>query len=309
MSRDDFATAVARFGVATVREGTLENQVELLNASGDGVGDVLTNDIREHHFPWSPWSPGASSATYASIAAGLEDFGHAAGGLPPLEEIVFFEYPIEPLTLEGRPRVRRGQAAAEFGDRKLLVYKNTELQARDKVVPTRRDRPGGASPAPRASQDEGVRRIITHELGHGLPQLAFERARDAGRANRLLVEEYKARVGWVGRGDAAQLYDIGAPDVEQAVGRGEQPDPRFEITAERWDAGWVEQPVSRYSVRGGPGEDFAEAVMAYVERPGSLQTRSPRRHEFVRGVMTELFPAQAPAAEPEAGAEGPAPGR
>ena len=219
MSLDEFVEAVGRLGVTTVREGALDDQVELLNAPGDGVGDVLRNDIHEHHFPWSPWSPGSSSPTYASISAGIQDFARAAGGLPPFEEILFFEFPIEPLMLQGQLRVRRGQAAAEFGSRKLLVYKNTELQAREKVIPVRKDRPGHASPAPRPSQDVGVRRIIAHELGHGLPQLAFERARDAGRANRLLVEEYKAHVGWVGRGEAARLYDIGVSEVEQAIGR------------------------------------------------------------------------------------------
>ncbi len=303
MSLDGFIEAVGRLGVTTVREGTLDDQAELLNAPGDGVGDVLRNDIHEHNFPWSPWSPGSSSPTYASILAGIQDFARAVGGLPPFEEILFFEFPIEPLMLEGHLRVKRGQAAAEFANRQLLVYKNTELQARDKIIPVQKDRPGHPSPAPRPSQDVGVRRIVAHELGHGLPQLAFERARDAGRANRLLVEEYKAHVGWVGRGEAARLYDIGVSEAEQAIGRGEAPDPRFEITADHWNKGWVEQPVSRYSVQGGPGEDFAEAAMTYVEQPRALQARSGRRYDFVRSVAAELFPSEEETEQPaEAGA-------
>ena len=62
--------------------------------------------------------------------------------------------------------------------------------------------------------------------------------------------------------------------------------------------------MSRYSVHGGPGEDFAEAVMTYVEQPRALQARSARRYDFVRSVTAELFPSEEETAQPTEAAAG-----
>ena len=43
-------------------------------------------------------------------------------------------------------------------------------------------------------------------------------------------------------------------------------------------------------VEGGPGEDFAEAVMAYVQEPALLQARSPARFRFIAANRDRWLP-------------------
>lgn len=293
LTLEDFQEAVRRFGVTRVRTGTVEDQAMLLNQGGDHLGDVLQNDIAEHHFPWVEWSPGGSSPTYASILAGFEDFERGLGGMPRVREIWFFEFGIEPVTVGGQLRVRRGEAAAEFGGERLFIYKAAEAQATQKVIPVRRDRPGRRSGTDRPTRDVGMRRVVAHELGHGVQELAYQRAREAADSRPGLMDRYRAQVGWFRAGDRERLYDIGVPEVARALEAGEEPDAGFLITKDTWDSGrWREQPISKYMVRES-FEDFGEAVMAYVHRPSALEARSPRRFAFVRDLAEELFGSDA----------------
>jgi len=275
MTLADFSQGVRRFGVTSVKTGTLEEQTQLLNTqfgAEDRLGDVLQNDIRAHNFPWASWGPGDTSPVYASILAGFEDFERGMGGVPPVSEIWFFEFGFLPLTIQGQLRVRRGTMAAEFGGGKLALYKAAEAEATQKVIPVRRDRDRRPSRAERVTRDIGLRRIVSHELGHGMQELAYQRASEAADSRPELMARYRAQVGWVQRGARERLYDIRAPGVEEALAAGTEPDARFEITKENWDQGFREQPVSKYSVTES-FEDFGEAVMAYVQRPARCCSR------------------------------------
>ena len=53
---------------------------------------------------------------------------------------------------------------------------------------------------------------------------------------------------------------------------------------------WVEQPISAYTVTGGPGEDFAEAVMGFVNAGAVLQARSPVRYGFLDSHRSSWLP-------------------
>jgi hypothetical protein len=70
-----------------------------------------------------------------------------------------------------------------------------------------------------------------------------------------------------------------------------------EITKDNWnDKTLTEQPISEYMVTGGPGEDFAEAIMAFLTIPEVLKARSPHRYDFIQKTRAEwqklLLPAR-----------------
>ena len=52
--------------------------------------------------------------------------------------------------------------------------------------------------------------------------------------------------------------------------------------------------MTDYAVSGGPGEDFAESVMAYVYDPALLRSRSPARHGFLHARSLTLLPQLLP---------------
>lgn len=120
-----------------------------------------------------------------------------------------------------------------------------------------------------------MRRLLTHELGHGLAAAAHS-------IEPSLFDDYKREVGWTGT-QPPRLFDIGQPAVQSAISAGSPPPAQFEITLDNWNSPqWIEQPVSDYMVTGGPGEDFAEAVMTFVRDPNLLLSRSPHRFRFLR---------------------------
>jgi hypothetical protein len=64
--------------------------------------------------------------------------------------------------------------------------------------------------------------------------------------------------------------------------------PGLEGAEDHFFAAWAtaagtagDQPVSDYARTGGPAEDFAESVMAYVEAPDILKARAPGRYDFI----------------------------
>ena len=128
---------------------------------------------------------------------------------------------------------------------------------------------------------------MTHELGHGFEEAA---AGAAGQGvDPQIVQEYGEAVGW----HDGRLYDIGAPDVEHALERHEAPPAAFEITAQNWQRGWREQPISAYQVGHGPFEDLPAAIMAYSRSPQLLHDRSPHRFAFVENRRQLLQHAHA----------------
>jgi hypothetical protein len=95
-----------------------------------------------------------------------------------------------------------------------------------------------------------------------------------------------AAVGWFG----GRLSDSGVQEVKDAIKIGNAPDPRYEITPDKWaDSQWKEQPYLRYSVEGGPSEDLPDSVAAYVRDPATLKARSPARYDFVAAVAAKVI--------------------
>lgn len=294
MTWDDFRhTMLRRYGVAEIRVGTFEEQASRLPAPGGNPPPGFARAT------WQQFDPGPSSPLYTWIVQAFEDFEQSIGGVPPVHTILFFdmhyEAPQPPAPQVATPDPDTG---ASFGAGELVVYRGvTRL---NKGLPMARSNPQGhypgsptlglggpgsspGAPIPAPSREESANAMIVHELGHGLTEAAH-------RADPNVFDAYKQAVGWIG--SPPRLYDIGAQTVQQALQQGTAPPAALEITVNHWnDPRWVEQPLSDYMVAGGPSEDFAEAVLAYVRDPALLRSRSPRRHAFIQGRI-ELWRTQ-----------------
>jgi hypothetical protein len=136
--------------------------------------------------------------------------------------------------------------------------------------------PGAPIPYPSAAQSR--RRVIAHELGHGIAEAAH--AADPG-----VFTAFDRAVGW----HDGSLYDVQARGVAAALAAGTAPPASALITAADWNSpAHGEQPMTLYSVIGGPGEDLAESVMAFVYEPALLRTRSPARFAFLQARRATL---------------------
>ncbi len=307
MARAEFETEAARNGVGQVVTGTLDQQVSTLNAmSGpDNVGDVLRTEVTAGTQQWASWDPGASSPVYRAILRGLADFATAMGGLPPIRQIVFYKRGYQGVRVGGQLRTGWDPAGADYSGGVMSVYENAVLQATAKVLPTARDASGSAAASDRPTQEQGIGRVITHELGHGLQEVAHDPAAVRRAAGPLLMDRYARDIGWRRAPAGARewrLYDVGDPTAKAALDAGQLPEDRYRITTSTWQQGWHEQPISRYQVSAGPFEDFPEAVMAFIANRRLLQQRSPARYDFVQSVISELagrlHVPSAPAAAP-----------
>lgn len=276
-----------RFGVQRIATGTEDEQRTLLTPRGGAPpgGVVLPG--------WQAWDPGASSTAYASILASLEDTARSLGGLPAISEVLFLR--THYIVGANGIGVAEPSTGASFGAGHLSVHetavsgnkglptgRSTVTGAYPPVVIGLAPRPGeiAGAPQPAPTREQHIRRILTHELGHGVAEAAMA-------ADMQTFIAYARAVGW----SAGALFDIGQSAAAQALAAGTPPPPALRITPERWnDPAWVEQPVSRYMVEGGPGEDFAEAVMAYVQEPALLQARSPARFRFVAANRDRWLP-------------------
>ena len=107
---DQLRAGASRFGVTTVRVGTLDDQIAFIG-SETPVGRQLRAAVTERPTMWAPWDPGSSNEIYRGVLDGLEDFAGAFGGTPPVDSIFFF------LTSWAIASVRLqwGSGAAEYG--------------------------------------------------------------------------------------------------------------------------------------------------------------------------------------------------
>jgi hypothetical protein len=218
------------------------------------------------------------------------------GGIPPVREIIFFEIEYEQNTgtgaVEAHPEV-----GASYGAGEMTIYRtglahggafpversSNKPYSKAPVigVQTPGSTPGAPLPLPTAA--ERAQRNITHELGHGVAEAALTPPPVGDALDASMLNDYKAAVGWIDIGGGERLFDIGAKAVQDAVAKGSPPAASLEITEAHWnDPKWKEQPMSGYMVSGGPSEDFAEAVSAFVHAPEALKARSPERYEFIR---------------------------
>ena len=280
MSRTDFEKEMRKFGVTRIATGTEAEQRSLSTPPGGAPSGGITLPN------WQAWDPGSSSPAYRSIVDGFEDFEARVGGYPPVTEILFFKvnYVVNAVGV-GIPDTNAG---ASFGAGHFTVYEASMTSMRG--LPTGPSTaaanyppvviglsaPGEVrgAPVPVPTREQSIRRIVTHELGHGLAEAAM--AADPNTFTR-----YRSEVGWTAT-SAAQLFDIGVGAVQTAIAAGTPPPAQYEITRQNWNSSqWIEQPLTSYMVSGGPGEDFAEAAMAYVKEPNLLAARSPRRFRFL----------------------------
>ena len=281
MSRTEFEDVMRRrFGVTRIATGTEAEQTSLSTPrSGAPPGGITLPN-------WQSWDPGTSSPAYRSIVDSFEDFEARVGGYPAVTEILFFKVHYEVnATGFGVPVPDTG---ASFGVGHLTVYEKSVTSMRG--LPTGRSTaaanyppvvaglsaPGQVSgaPVPVPTPEQSIQRTFTHELGHGLAEAAMA-------ADPATFTRYQREIGWTAT-TPAQLFDIGVPAVQTAIAAGTPPPPQYEITGRNWNSSqWIEQPLTSYMVSGGPGEDFAEAAMAYVEEPNLLEARSPLRFRFL----------------------------
>jgi uncharacterized protein DUF4157 len=309
MTRAEFEAAVRqRFGVQSVRTGTLVEQEQQSTRRGAPIAPKIDPTT------WRPWDPGGSAETYGWIVASLESMSANFGGIPQVKEIVFFEVAYEQNTSTGAVEAHP-ETGASYGAGVMIVYHSGI--ARPSPFPMGRSsakppakRPvavvqsPGSSPGadlPLPTQAESAERAVTHELAHGVAEAALTPPTSGGSAlDDQMMADYKAAVGWRGSPGSEQLFDIGAKAVQSAIAKGTALPGDFEITEAHWnDPKWVEQPMSWYMVHGGPSEDFAEAVSAFLNAPAALRARSPSRYKFLQSRKARWEPGLRKPATPQ----------
>ena len=286
MTREHFErTMFWRFGVPLVRNGTEREMIVRTTRRGVTPPTALPG--------WHDWNPGPSSTVYQAIVDAFEDIDRTFGGVPDVREIVFFDADYD---WNGTAFVRRSDVGASFGAGHLTIHR--AIESHSKGLPVARSNARGryptvviglqqppdqveGAPIPLPSRAESQRRIIAHELGHGLAEAAHGPTPDLA-PDPTMMTDFRLAVGWTAT-EPAELFDAGDAAVRRALAAGTRPAaPAQPITELTWNAAhWGEQPVSSYAVSGGPGEDFAESVMAFVRAPELLRARSPRRYAFL----------------------------
>ena len=249
------------------------------------VGTFAEQDAREGPgIPAQSWrsgDPGRTSDFYGLIAEAIRDFSDTFGGAPDVRRVIFFarHYTKDPTT----GAVLTDDRAASFGAGELVIYTDVVLSKR-MVLPM----PGGGVDQP--TRAESVHRVVSHELGHGIGETFHD------HVDSTLFDRWEKEIGWVGH---KRLYDIDQPIVQRALAAGQEPPKErmvgiqpYPLLIEKgsWDSIlFRERPMSAYSLDG-PGEDFAESVMAFVEAPAVLKARSPRRFAFIQSVQSRIVP-------------------
>jgi hypothetical protein len=234
---------------------------------------------------WQAWDPGSSSQVYEYIIKGFDAFAAGIGGLPPVRNITFFDVsyerkdvPVTPANPAGAVSVKKAGTGADYGGGSLNVY-NVAAQA-NITLPTGRSTGTKGAALPTPTPEQSIKRIIAHELGHGLQEAALTPDATGKVLDKDMVKNYGVTIGWTPSG----LYDIRETSgaVKKAIQDAKTPPAAFKITTGNWnDPKWQEQPMSEYMVKVSAFEDFGEGIMAYVHDPTSLKARSPLRYEFI----------------------------
>lgn len=262
-----------RWGVKTIRAGTFEEQE---------FGGLKRSE-------WRPWVFDDSSPIYAATVEAFERLSASFGGIPPVDTIVFFQTSYKRV---GGQAVADPSVGASFdrdrtGQGNLVIYAAVITA---NTLPTTRREKGSQKPPREGTPDKftATLRNITHELGHGIEQnVAAIRDGQAG-PDSALMDEYMKVSGWLLRpGNTVEpfvLYDSGDTSVAKAIAAN-PPDTAVlaakpHITSDNFELPWKEQPITSYMVNS-PSEDFAEAIMGYLNKPDLLRARAPRRFRFI----------------------------
>ncbi len=225
---------------------------------------------------WSTWKPAGTSSMWGDLVRAFQDLAKAFGGIPPVREVLFFktDYVYDAAAPGGPALKASNQELASFGGGQYAIFEAATYQGT--LMPLAQGKSVAGSPPPVGSRP--VPFTLVHELGHGLVEAI------QSQVDPDMLRKYQQEVGWF----QGRLFDAGVQSVRTAIQNNTAPPSQYEITAANWsDAGWQEQPVSKYSLDG-PWEDFPEAVAAYVRDPAMLLARSPRRHAFVARIAAAL---------------------
>lgn len=241
-----------RYGVTDIRTGTFQDQA---------FDDMKQED-------WKAWDPGSSSTVYNWIIEAFVNFEKAFGGLPPVKKIIFFD--AEYHRGDQGNAVRSSDIGASYDLGRLIIYR--AVQQGNKMFNLQ-----GVLESP--TPEQAVKRNITHELGHGIAETALTQGTDKPPgADPDLFKDYRRAVGWTQDG---KLYDIQETVVQDAFKNNITPPAQFQIKPENVDTKpWKERPVTHY-MADNPGDDFAEAIMAYANEPQRLKALSPTRYDFI----------------------------
>ncbi|BAZ37711.1 hypothetical protein NIES4101_36340 [Calothrix sp. NIES-4101] len=290
MTRQVFETTMQqRFGVQSIRNGTFAEQAASLTRHNLPPADDVLRPL------WQPWNPGSSTTLYQNIVDAFDTFQREFGAIPPVSEIVFFNTYYERDTQTGA-LTPNSDIGADFGGTTMRVYRSATTNnlglpmGRSTTTPPpnppvavlggRGTTPGAPIPLP--SRQESEIRTITHELGHGVAQAAH-------RANPNIFNEYRLAVGWT-LSNPPQLFDIGVAAVQTALQNNTTPPAQYQITRDNWNnPQWIEQPITGYMVTH-PAEDFADAIMTYINNRPLLQNRSPHRFQFIDTGRSQWLP-------------------
>ena len=266
ISRQEFDNYVRTYyGVGDVHTGTQAEQETRITRNGVPSPSIPS---------WHQWDPGTSSEDYTSIIDGVEEMIDGLGAMPQINTIIFFEARYEPDPGTGIGIADR-DTGASFGAGEMVVYQAFT----GSTIPATGISSTAGTPTRPQSRRGNISYNIIHELGHGVGE--------AGSNNGPgMFRLYNAAIGWIG--SPAVLYDVGQPTVRAAIAANTTPPAQHIITSGRWnDASVSEQPMSGYAVSGGPGEDFAETIAAYVTNPSALAQRSPARYNFIHNRIGE----------------------
>jgi hypothetical protein len=285
----------SRFKVQIIRRGTFNEQAQdVATRTVDLPAGVTRGKLDQSK--WKEWSPPSGWATYKRILQAIESFATDFGELPTIKEVVMFDvaYEVNPTSgvVEPAPDV-----GASFGAGQLTIYsgvtKGNALPAGRSGVPYAGLK---AKLTPPASEKQAIEQNITHELGHGVGEMAVGKGKTGPDPG--MFDDYRREVGWTDYQPASgnnpalssRLFDAGVQEVRDALKAGKEPPAQYRITQNNWNEGnWIEQPISQYATTN-PGEDFAEAVMAFLKIPQVLKDRSPRRFKFLETRKDRWLP-------------------
>ncbi|MEJ2663827.1 MAG: DUF4157 domain-containing protein [Spirochaetia bacterium] len=285
MSRSEFERRMrTKYGVKNFKTGTYADQ----NAE---VGVQIPKS------KWQSWDPGGSSEVYRYILDAFDKFASVFSGIPRVNEIVFYQIHYEN---QNGTAVADSQVGAAYGNGELIIYSVATSSAR-LGLPFARSNSGGSYPgapiltvegtgsAPGApveyiNKEQGVKRVVWHELGHGLAETAVNLCGTSPVPDPNMLRDYMSTVGWHG----GYLYDIGNAKVAADLAAKKTPAVSLRITQKNWNnPKWIEQPISAYMVSQ-PVDDFAEAIRTYIENPKLLLARSPARYSFISKRVSVL---------------------
>jgi uncharacterized protein DUF4157 len=187
------ARMAAKYHTRSVVTGTFQDQAQdVASRRVDLPPGVMKGTL--DRATWKEWSPPSGWETYKAILDAIDAFARNFGGLPEIKEVVLFDvaYEVNQTTGLVQPQPNIG---ASFGAGQLTIY-----SAITKSGPL----PAGRSGVPFAgqqaklvdvpSQREAVERSITHELGHGVAEMAVGAGKTGPEPDML--ETYRREVGW-----------------------------------------------------------------------------------------------------------------